>query len=152
MSDLTKNQVILQLANLAAGIERAQGDKLKAQALREAISIIDEAEYQEKTWSSETNILRHQNQRLAAHIEKLDSTFYAHMKTDFDGDFQGDMDEIFSQTPETTLFKSKAQGIKEFIESKRPKRKKWREDVFLSLTVTLGDLKKYAEEILKGGD
>lgn len=41
MDKLTKDEVILQLANLASGIERTTGDSLKAKALREAISFLD---------------------------------------------------------------------------------------------------------------
>lgn len=41
MNSLTKDEVILQLANLASGIERTTGDSLKAKALREAIAMLD---------------------------------------------------------------------------------------------------------------
>lgn len=39
---MNTNEIILQLANIASGIERTQGDSIKAKALREAIKIIDD--------------------------------------------------------------------------------------------------------------
>lgn len=43
MNNLTKDEVMLQLANMASGIERTQGESRWATALREAIAMLDTA-------------------------------------------------------------------------------------------------------------